>query len=386
MELTSIVLSQEFEGQFYDFGIATTAADRFVFRDLSASQATELSNSSGIDVIILLAGDDTATDDSSNRIYFGNTGNDTIDGADGNDTIAAGQGDDSVIGGNGDDILAGNLGNDVISAGAGADVVFGGQGNDAIEGGSGSDLLYGDLGDDTLTGGSGFDVLTGGDGRDRFVLEVGNNLDTITDFISGTDLLQLPNGVSFADLTFSATNGNTLIQSTSGESIALLQGVSPSALSAANFVTTDTGNIGNIGGNTNNVALDAFEANVLELTNQFRTANGVGTLTANTKLTQAAETHSQNMANLDFFSHTGQDGSNSSDRAIAAGYESSFVGENIAVGYSTPANVVQGWIDSPGHRANLLNASYTQLGVGYVFLANDTGNKNWNHYWTQVFG
>jgi uncharacterized protein YkwD len=379
MELTSIVLSQEFEGQFYDFGIATTAADSFFYRDLNAAQAAELSSSSGLDVIVLLAGDDAATDDSSSRIYFGNTGNDTIDGADGNDTIAAGQGNDSVIGGNGDDVLAGNLGSDTISGGLGNDVVFGGQGNDAIDGGSGSDLLSGDLGDDTLTGGSGFDVLTGGDGRDRFVLEVGNNLDTITDFISGVDILQLPAGVSFGDLTFSTTSGNTLIQTTSGESIALLQGIAPATISAANFVTAGEAA-------PTATTLDAFEAEVLALTNQFRQSNGVGTLAANANLSQAAETHSQNMADLDFFSHNGQDGSSSSDRAIAAGYDSSFVGENISAGYSTPASVVQGWIDSPGHRANLLNASYTKLGVGYVFLAEDTGSENWNHYWTQVFG
>ncbi|NJN62177.1 MAG: serine protease [Coleofasciculaceae cyanobacterium RL_1_1] len=378
MEFTSIALSQEFDGQFYDFGIATTTADRFIYRDLNAAQAAELSRSSGIDVIVLLAGDDTATDDSSSRIYFGNTGNDTIDGADGNDTISAGQGDDVVIGGNGDDVLAGNLGRDTISGGSGNDVVLAVR-NDAIEGGSGSDLLSGDLGDDTLTGGSGFDVLTGGDGRDRFVLEVGNNLDTITDFISGIDILQLPAGVSFSDLTFSTTSGNTLIQTTSGESIALLQGILPATISAANFVTADETA-------PTTTTLDTFEAEVLSLTNQFRQANGVSTLTANTNLSQAAETHSQNMANLDFFSHTGQDGSTAGDRAIAAGYDSTFVGENIGVGYSSPESVVQGWINSPGHRANLLNERYTGLGVGYVFLAEDTGNENWNHYWTQVFG
>lgn len=381
MELTSIALGQEFEGQFYDFGLATTTADRFNFSDLKATQATELNTSSGIDVIVLLAGDDHTTDNSGSRIYFGNTGNDTIDGADGNDTIAAGQGEDAVMGGNGDDVLAGNLGNDVINAEAGADVVLGGQGQDVIKGGSGSDLLSGDLGDDTLTGDSGFDVLTGGSGRDRFVLEAGNDLDTITDFLSGTDLLQLPEGVGFADLTFATTNGNTLIQTTGGVSIALLQGIAPSLLSDANFIAASTPN-----GQTTNLTLEAFEAEVLELTNQFRATNGVGVLTANAKLSQAAETHSQNMANLDFFSHTGQDGSSVSDRAIAAGYDSSFVGENIAVGHSTPTEVVQGWINSDGHRANLLNTNYTQLGVGYVFLANDTGSQNWNHYWTQTFG
>ncbi|UBF24763.1 CAP domain-containing protein [Kovacikia minuta CCNUW1] len=61
-------------------------------------------------------------------------------------------------------------------------------------------------------------------------------------------------------------------------------------------------------------------------------------------------------------------------------------GENIAAGYSTPEQVVQGWINSPGHRANLLNPSYTELGIGYYYLANDTGSVNYKSYWTQDFG
>jgi hypothetical protein len=62
------------------------------------------------------------------------------------------------------------------------------------------------------------------------------------------------------------------------------------------------------------------------------------------------------------------------------------VGENIAAGQTTPEQVVQGWINSPGHRANMLSNNYTEIGIGYEFLANDTGSVNYNHYWAQVFG
>uniref|UniRef100_A0ACD5GYD8 CAP domain-containing protein n=1 Tax=Desertifilum tharense IPPAS B-1220 TaxID=1781255 RepID=A0ACD5GYD8_9CYAN len=129
----------------------------------------------------------------------------------------------------------------------------------------------------------------------------------------------------------------------------------------------------------------AFINRVLELTNQERSRLGLSPLTLSPLLSQAAQTHSQNMALQDFFSHTGLDGSSPSDRARIVGY-SSGTAENIAAGYTTPEAVVTGWMNSPGHRENILNPNYRTIGVGYHFLANDTGQVNWNHYWTQMFG
>ncbi|MEB3360167.1 MAG: CAP domain-containing protein [Synechococcales bacterium] len=129
-----------------------------------------------------------------------------------------------------------------------------------------------------------------------------------------------------------------------------------------------------------------FINQVLQLTNQFRAENGVPPLALNTLLNSAAQNHSQNMAQQDFFSHTGADGSSLANRVTAVGYEYQSVGENIAAGQSIPQSVVEAWINSPGHRANLLNSNYTEIGIGYEFLANDTGNVNYRHYWTQVFG
>lgn len=129
-----------------------------------------------------------------------------------------------------------------------------------------------------------------------------------------------------------------------------------------------------------------FITGVVNLTNSFRAQNGLAPLTLDPRLNAAAQAHSTDMALNDYFGHTELNGSQPSDRAKAVGYPSSFIGENIGAGYTTPEAAVNGWINSPGHRANLLNSDYREIGVGYYFLANDAGNFNHNHYWTQVFG
>ena len=130
----------------------------------------------------------------------------------------------------------------------------------------------------------------------------------------------------------------------------------------------------------------AFEQEVLRLTNEFRKQNGLKALVLDQSLEKAADDHSKDMALQDYFSHTGKDGSKPWDRAEDAGYETRFVGENIAAGYRSAKAVVDGWINSPGHRANMLNADYNEIGIGHYFLQNDTGSTNYGHYWTQVFG
>ena len=129
-----------------------------------------------------------------------------------------------------------------------------------------------------------------------------------------------------------------------------------------------------------------FVKQVVTLTNQERIQNGLSPLNFNIQLSAAAQTHSQNMALQDFFSHTGADGSSFGDRIRATGYNYSRGAENIAAGYATPENVVTGWMNSTGHRANILNGDLREIGIGYYFLADDTGSENWNRYWTQVFG
>jgi Ca2+-binding RTX toxin-like protein len=131
---------------------------------------------------------------------------------------------------------------------------------------------------------------------------------------------------------------------------------------------------------------DQFDQQVLKLVNQYRSQNGLRALTLSQELDQAADKYANRMATGDFFSHNDPNGSTPFTRMKAEGYNYSWAGENIAAGYSTPEAVVQGWMNSPGHRANILNANYTHMGLGYAYLANDTGTVNYNHYWVQNFG
>ena len=98
------------------------------------------------------------------------------------------------------------------------------------------------------------------------------------------------------------------------------------------------------------------------------------------KLSTAALNHSKDMANKNFFSHTGSNGSTVGTRVTAAGYAWSYVNENIAAGYSTTSQVVSGWLASAGHCANIMTKSATQVGVGYAYNAGAT----YKHYWTMV--
>ncbi|MFJ8743316.1 CAP domain-containing protein [Embleya sp. NPDC127516] len=118
-------------------------------------------------------------------------------------------------------------------------------------------------------------------------------------------------------------------------------------------------------------------AEVVSLVNQERAKAGCSALTVNTKLTAAALQHSQDMAAHANMSHTGSDGSDPGERITRAGYTWTTYGENIAHGYSTPQQVMTGWMNSPGHRQNILNCAFKEIGVG---LAGP------NSYWTQNFG
>lgn len=118
-----------------------------------------------------------------------------------------------------------------------------------------------------------------------------------------------------------------------------------------------------------------YEQEVIRLTNNERAAGGCGPLTNNDKLHAAALGHSTDMANNDYFSHTGRDGSSMSDRIDRQGYQWRSLAENIAAGYRSPEAVVDGWMNSSGHRRNIMNCNLTEIGVGFH-----------NYYWTQNFG
>ncbi|MER5719098.1 CAP domain-containing protein [Streptomyces sp. NPDC002132] len=121
------------------------------------------------------------------------------------------------------------------------------------------------------------------------------------------------------------------------------------------------------------------EAQVLALVNKERASAGCSPVTANDQLTRAADDYSDVMASSGVMSHTGPDGSTMTSRVEAAGYQWSTLGENIARGQADAASVMESWMNSPGHRANILNCSFKELGVGVHF--GDGGP-----WWTQDFG
>lgn len=96
----------------------------------------------------------------------------------------------------------------------------------------------------------------------------------------------------------------------------------------------------------------------------------------------AAEAHSRAMANGNFFSHLGSDGRTPGDRAELAGYDGAQTGENIAAALDTPRKVLDGWLASPGHCANLMNPRFSELGAAYAVDPQSDGGI----YWTALFG
>ena len=109
-------------------------------------------------------------------------------------------------------------------------------------------------------------------------------------------------------------------------------------------------------------------------------ATGSHPLTVDARLAAAAQAHSADMVRRSFFAHESPDGRQVWDRAVAAGYAYRKVAENIAAGQRTAEDVVRGWMDSPGHRANILDRDLEQIGVGHA------EGGSYGVYWTQVFG
>ncbi|MFD8724529.1 CAP domain-containing protein [Streptomyces sp. NPDC059629] len=119
---------------------------------------------------------------------------------------------------------------------------------------------------------------------------------------------------------------------------------------------------------------------VVDLTNGERTRAGLRPLAVDPQLATAAQAYSTDMATRDFYSHTSPEGTQPWDRAAAAGSRRRTIGENIACGQRSAAEVVDGWMNSPGHRANILKPEFTHIGIGFA------GGGRAGTYWTQLFG
>ena len=128
------------------------------------------------------------------------------------------------------------------------------------------------------------------------------------------------------------------------------------------------------GGSTN-----TQERQVLDLTNAARRQNGCGPLSLADSLVKAAERHASDMVRRHYMDHTDPEGNSAFDRMQASGFHGSAMGENIAAGYDTAQRVFAAWMQSDGHRKNILNCNYNKIGIGYDSgqVKPDYGNGSW---------
>jgi uncharacterized protein YkwD len=195
-------------------------------------------------------------------------------------------------------------------------------------------------------------------------------LRTGTNSVATTSNLRIKNAKSKAAKKKSAKKATAATDPTAGQ---------PSGQPSGNG-----GNGGTAGGSgaTTPAAGSGFAAEVLQLANVERAKAGCGPLALNGQLNNAAQGHSADMATANYFSHDSQDGRTPFDRIKAAGYAFSTAAENIAAGGTTAAGAMDQWMNSPGHKANILNCAFVDLGVGYA-----KGEKaDYAGYWTQNFG
>lgn len=121
---------------------------------------------------------------------------------------------------------------------------------------------------------------------------------------------------------------------------------------------------------------------VLDITNQRRAENGLPALGLNQALVNAAQAHSADQAARNTMTHSGSDGTNAAQRIARQGYGWSAWAENVAAGYADATSVMNGWMNSRGHRENILDVrgyGFSEIGIGLAYAADGTP------YWTQVF-
>ena len=126
-------------------------------------------------------------------------------------------------------------------------------------------------------------------------------------------------------------------------------------------------------------ASDSYQLQVLDLVNQERLSRNIAPLKLNHQVQQAAQVRANEICTS--FSHTRPDGRSCFTALNEAGIPDLIAGENIAAGYRTPEAVMDGWMNSPGHRANILDSDFTEMGIGYYYNPSGT----YGSYWVQMF-
>lgn len=132
--------------------------------------------------------------------------------------------------------------------------------------------------------------------------------------------------------------------------------------------------IGNVNGAVLSYATGVSSSSLLYGTNAERSSNGLNSLSINSKLNVAAQNKAADMAANDYWAHNSPSGKTPWTFISASGYQYQTAGENLAYGFQTSSETIAGWMASPGHRANILNSSYTEVGFGILNIENYQGN------------
>ena len=194
----------------------------------------------------------------------------------------------------------------------------------------------------------------------------------ITTVLTLTLLLSLSAAVS-ASSTYTVKKGDSLLKIAVSYQVGLSE-IKAENPTIKNYDLIYPGQIINIP--TLNASVDAYEREVVRLVNLERAKAGLSPLEYDWQLSRVARYKSEDMQKNKYFSHTSPTYGSPFNMMKSFGVSYKTAGENIAKGYQTPSAVVNGWMNSNGHRANILNSSFTHIGVGYVASGN---------YWTQMF-
>lgn len=199
--------------------------------------------------------------------------------------------------------------------------------------------------------------------------------DAAAPFSFSFDSARMPNGTYTVGVTVIRPGLPVLSQNRVME----VANKAPVKAKSATKASTATSQGASSGSGISTKGFSAQARQVLQLTNAERAKAGCKSLTASSKLTTAAQAHSADMAAHNYFAHDSQDGTSPFDRMKEAGYNFRAAAENIAYGQTSAASVMDAWMNSPGHKANILNCTYTQIGIGYA-------TRGSTPYWTQDFG